>query len=411
MRVTMSSVMSLEQLNQLRCHLLIIDDDEEITKTLYRQFRRNCSVFIATHAQEAYDILSREEIHVILCDQRMPKMSGTEFLASIRKRYPKTVFLVLTGYSDIHAIIEAINTSQIYRYIAKPWNPEELNIVVQQAFEKYRLTLANYLLIEQLTQNNQELELRVQRRTQELARANQQLTELNQQKDRFLGIVAHDLRNPLSGLNGYCELLLNFRHVYSEDNQQRFLGEMHNIIEQMTSLVSELLDVSRINLGKLTLRKESIALQAYLTELLNPQILIANKKQIQLIFRYLTDVVEFEFDPERMRQVFNNLISNAIKFSSSDTHISFIVEQQGDFLTFAVHDEGMGISDIDLQNVFCEFHQGDIQKDKKRQGVGLGLAICKNIVEAHHGKISCKSILGKGSQFTVALPLNITNAL
>ena len=136
-----------ENIDSKAYNLLIVDDEVEITKSIARQFRRKYNVYSATSATNAISIMEKEHIQVILSDQRMPEMTGVDFFGAIKDKYPDALKLLLTGYSDIEAVIGAINEGQVFRYITKPWNPEELDSIVNEAFEKYELITNNRRLM------------------------------------------------------------------------------------------------------------------------------------------------------------------------------------------------------------------------------------------------------------------------
>lgn len=148
--------------------ILIVDDELEITKALVRQFKRNYTVFSATNAADALRIMETNEVQVIISDQRMPDITGVEFFTSLKTTFPDVIKLILTGYTDIEAAIAAINHGQVFRYITKPWNPEELNSIIHEAFEKYELVASKKELIQNLTDAKINLEDKVKNRTKEL---------------------------------------------------------------------------------------------------------------------------------------------------------------------------------------------------------------------------------------------------
>ncbi|MCP5498155.1 MAG: response regulator, partial [Leptospiraceae bacterium] len=159
-------------------NLLVLDDEEEILKALRRQFRKSYQIFDASTPKDAYIIMRENPIQVIISDQRMPEMNGTEFLSSVKSEFPDAIRLILTGYADIKAVIDAINAGNVFRYVTKPWDPVELDTIVNEAFEKYELTIRNRKLVEDLKTANELLEQRVKERTEELLK-------LNTTKDKF----------------------------------------------------------------------------------------------------------------------------------------------------------------------------------------------------------------------------------
>ncbi|GAA6172773.1 hypothetical protein NBRC116592_24430 [Colwellia sp. KU-HH00111] len=158
--------------------ILVVDDEIEIIKSLRRQFMRYYHVNIANSGQEALEILKNKPIKVIISDQRMPDMNGSEFLSHVEKHYPDSIRMLLTGFADINAVIQAVNEGHIFRYVTKPWNPIELDSIVGEAFERYNIIEKNRDLLEQLQSANATLEERVRQRTIELEKANEKLNQI-----------------------------------------------------------------------------------------------------------------------------------------------------------------------------------------------------------------------------------------
>ena len=141
-----------------KIRVLYVDDEEHNLISFKASFRRIFKVFIAMSAKEARDILDKEKIEVIITDQRMPEETGVDFLVSILDKHPEPIRMLLTGYSDIEAVIDAINKGQVYKYITKPWNEHELRINIENAFEVFSLRRENQILMEKLKKANQQLE-------------------------------------------------------------------------------------------------------------------------------------------------------------------------------------------------------------------------------------------------------------
>lgn len=158
-------------------NLLIIDDDLEIIKTLVSQFKAKYTVFSATSAEEGLSIIQHDKIQVIISAQRIPGMTGVDFFASIKDKYPDIIKVILTAYSEIDTIIKAINDGQVFRYLKKPWNPIELDNILKEAFKKYDLIIQNQFLTANLQKANAELEKKVNLRTKELKQSNDILEE------------------------------------------------------------------------------------------------------------------------------------------------------------------------------------------------------------------------------------------
>jgi len=156
-------------------NLLVVDDNEEIVRTFVRIFEDYCRVFVSADAEQGLSVLKRNSIQVVISDQRMPGLSGTDFLARVRNEYPDTILMLMTGHADIDAIMKAVNECSIFRYITKPWIISELVFIVKSAFEHYDLIISNRRLQKELEEANEELEQRIEQRTAELEQKNRQL--------------------------------------------------------------------------------------------------------------------------------------------------------------------------------------------------------------------------------------------
>src|ERR1044071_1111887 len=168
--------------------ILVVDDEPDVVKSVKDLLRLDFRVLGATSAAEGMEILHKEEVHVVMTDQRMPATTGVEFLKHVRGEAPEAVRLLFTGYADIHAVIDAINQGNVYRYITKPWDPDELQTVIREACERYDLIVTRKELMA------------------ELERTNQELREANELKAAFIQVASHELRTPLAIAMGLTEL-------------------------------------------------------------------------------------------------------------------------------------------------------------------------------------------------------------
>lgn len=238
----------------------------------------------------------------------------------------------------------------------------------------------------------------------EKSRLYQQLIELNELKDRFMGMAAHDLRNPLNVLTGYLSLFINGVLGEIPASQMDIMHSMDAACKGMLDLVNDLLDISAIESGHLELRREDVSLAEFLRESHDANRVLAQVKNIQLRLDLADAPEEISLDPNRIHQVLNNLISNAIKFSFPETMITLRAGIRGDEAVISVIDQGQGIPDKDLPEIFAEFGRASVRPTAGEKSTGLGLAIVKRIVEAHGGQIGVESQVGKGATFTFTLP-------
>ncbi|MCX6029963.1 MAG: GAF domain-containing sensor histidine kinase [Chloroflexi bacterium] len=239
----------------------------------------------------------------------------------------------------------------------------------------------------------------------EKSRLYQQLIELNQLKNRFLGIAAHDLRNPIGVVKGYLELFLDGDLGEIANEQREFVDLMDQACDRMLALINDLLDYNAIEAGRLDLRVRPLALEGYLRECFRSNEVLARAKSIRLDLDLPAGLPTISMDPDRIAQVINNLITNAIKFSYPETTITLRARATDNAVEIGVKDQGQGIPAEELPKVFTEFGKTSTRPTAGEKSTGLGLAIVKRIVEAHCGSIRVESQVGAGSTFTFTLPM------
>jgi signal transduction histidine kinase len=239
----------------------------------------------------------------------------------------------------------------------------------------------------------------------ELTKKNIELEKLNEEKNRFLGIAAHDLRNPLNAIQMYSEFLSDEASEVLKPEQLEFVSIIHSSSQFMLRLVNDLLDVAKIESGKLELdltRTDLIDLIRHNVTLNNT---MASKKNINIDFHYDQDIPETLVDTAKIEQVLNNLIVNAIKFSNPGSAINVKVARSGKEAVISVKDQGQGIPDGEIDKLFKPFQRTSVRSTGGEDSTGLGLAIVRKIVMGHQGRVWVESEVGKGSTFYVALPL------
>lgn len=394
----------IEQVENTDYNLLIVDDEIEVTKSLARQFRRKYKIHTAHNVDEAIEVMENENIQVVISDQRMPGLTGVDFFHKIKDRYPDALKLILTGYSDIEAVIGAINEGQVFRYITKPWNPTELEATIKEAFEKYELITKNRKLMRNLYDANQNLEEKVKLRTSELEQSNEKLKQLNIEKNKYIGIVAHDLRVPIGNIFSFSELLISEYSNLSVEEHLEFISIINERSSYSLSLMESFLDASKIESGILELNFKTWEYNELLKNCISQNIIFANKKMQTLIFESNEDNHSVLCDRDKIEQSINNLISNAIKFSSLGKRIWIKIEKKNNQLITSIIDEGQGIPEDELKSIFKSYQTTTVKPTAGEKSTGLGLAIVKKIIEAHNGKIWVESAVGKGSCFSFSIP-------
>jgi two-component system, OmpR family, sensor kinase len=253
-----------------------------------------------------------------------------------------------------------------------------------------------------LTRLNNEL-VTLQR---DLFKKNKELERLNETKNQFIGMAAHDLRNPLSSFSQVTELLLTEDLGPLTEEQRDFLEILHKSSLSMLTLVNDLLDLSHIESGRLELNKRKTDVKEFLLENQKLHTVMAERKKITLEYEYPQNEVRLYMDPDRVSQVINNLIHNALKFSPPDTEVKLTVEPSNREYVFGVHDFGPGIPKEEQDKLFKPFAKLSVRGTGDEKSSGLGLAISRIMVEAHGGRIWAESEVGTGSSFYFSLPQN-----
>lgn len=281
--------------------------------------------------------------------------------------------------------------------------------------KKLKRSEANRLQLQEIKDSNHSLLNRmynevensrqtIENQKKELENSNDELFELNQLKNKFLGIAAHDLRNPLGAIRGLSEILLEDAKDGQDEEQQKWLAMIYKTSNEMLNLLNELLDISVIESGKLDLKLKP----GSLTELLEGRVQIYQKVAARKKIRIHTtssEILQPLFDENRIDQVVDNLLSNAIKFSPLDTDIYISIEQEENMVKVNIRDQGPGISEEDQPKLFGEFQKLSARPTANESSTGLGLSIVKKIIEAHKGEIWVNSTPGDGATFSFTLPL------
>jgi PAS domain S-box-containing protein len=238
-----------------------------------------------------------------------------------------------------------------------------------------------------------------------LQQSNNQLRELNKQKNEFLGMAAHDLRNPLAVIQNSSSVLLRYSSENLSEKQKEFLKKIYDTSKFMLEILNSLLDISKIESGKLGLEITKNNYPGFVKKNVEFNRFFATEKGISIDSVFSDDISLVNFDKNKIEQVLNNLISNAIKYSHPNTTIRIEVLKEKDFVVTKVIDQGQGIPENELPHVFKPFQKASAKPTAGEKSTGLGLAIVKKIVEGHQGIIGVESEVGKGSNFSFKLPL------
>jgi signal transduction histidine kinase len=411
--------------------VLIVDDEESVTVTMAAILEMDgYSVATALRGDHALEQIANETFDLVLTDLRLDDLDGMDVLAAARRKSGETVGIVLTGYASLESAVKALRQGA-YDYMLKPADVEELRATVARGIERRRLGQLLRERIDDLeaanrtiNELNETLQDRVAQATAELQASYEKLQELDKLKSQFLSIASHELKTPITAMSGFVQIAvrrIKRRLGAGRPNEVDWKREEETLLEQLevvqrqtgklARLVDELLDVSRIESGRLELRVADVDLPELVADVMRRHQLMATKHDLRL--RYDPDrKLSVRGDRDHLEQVLNNLIGNAMKYSPDGGPIEVTVSRAGETeIEFSIVDHGIGIRPAELARVFGLFYRSPDRNARDVGGMGLGLYITKEIVDRHNGRIWAESDVGQGTTFHVALPASVAAAV
>jgi len=378
--------------------LLVVDDEPDLVQSVKDLLRFEFRVLGATRASEGFKILEQENVQVVMSDQRMPEMTGVEFLAALRARQPDTVRLLFTAYADLQAVTDAINQGNVYRYITKPFQADELKAVLRQAFDHYNLQADRKRLLLELQQKNQQLE-----------KVNRELVQANELKRSFIKVASHELRTPLTVVCGLSELAVGSK---SGEPVQGWLEQIHRASLRLRQRVDQMVDLLQSENFSRTISKQEVDFGDLAAAAAEEIRSFVGQRRQRLIVDLPPDLGTLTVDPNKLHDSIVQLLVNAVKFTPDEGTITMTVRRSPDEATIAIADTGDGINPESIPQLFEPFFTGfDVAHHRSgtfehnRRGMGLGLTIAKAFVEMHGGSIVVQSAIGRGATFTIRLPV------
>ncbi len=379
--------------------LLVVDDEPDLVQSVVDLLRFEYRVLGATRATEGLKIMEREQVHIVMTDQRMPEMNGVEFLKCLRQTYPDAVRLLFTAYADIDAVTDAINQGNVYRYISKPWEPHELREVLRQAVEHHDLRAERKKLLLELQDKNRQLE-----------DANLELRHANDLKKSFIKVASHELRTPLTIVMGLCDLAKSVPDVSPQLRQwleRIFAGSL-----RLNDRVDLMIKLFLANQFERPFTPRDVDLAGLLKKAAGDVGSFIQQRRQALALELAENLGSVRVEPDKLHDSVVQLLVNAIKFTPDGGRVSLAARCLPDgSAEIAVTDTGVGMDAATKKRVFDPFFtRFDVSRHSsgvfefERRGLGLGLSVVKAFVDMHGGSVDVQSEVGRGSTFTILLP-------
>jgi signal transduction histidine kinase len=345
---------------------------------------------------EGMGAIRRNSFDAVVTDIRLPDIDGMEILEQAREINPDAAVIMMTGYASVETAVDAVNQGA-YAYFVKPVNPEELKTTIANALRQQRLLQENKRLVDSLQQSNKLL-----------YDANDGLRKATQAKTEFMANMSHELRTPLNVIIGFSELMLDEVTGEVNEEQRQSLSDILASGKHLLGLINDILDLSKIESGKVELKQRNFSLPALVKSLQRVMTPILAPKKQSLEVAVARGLSVISADRDKIRQVLLDLLSNATKFTPDGGRLRIEAVADSCCCSISVVDNGIGIRLEDQERIFEPFSQLDNPLTREKRGTGLGLAIARQIVEWHGGKIWVESEPGKGSRFTFTLPISVT---
>lgn len=352
--------------------VLYVDDEENNLVAFKAAFRFDYQIRLANSPEEALQILAQDEIHVILSDFRMPFMTGVELFEKISKQYPKPMRILLTAYTDIESLIDAVNRGHIFRYIKKPWQEADIKTAIEEAYRFF------------ITKNS-------------LEEKHLELVEAYKDLDRFVYSVSHDLRSPLMGILAIAKLIEREQNL---TEIQTLVYYVTKNVNKLDEFIRSLLEYYRVKRGELSLKP--VRFQKMFDDLTGLYVADALSHRVKFEVE-VNQQSDFITDPMVLTVCLQNLVSNALKYQRNDNPdklVKLSAEVKGNQALIKIEDNGIGIEPEYHAKVFDMFFRASSQG----AGSGVGLYNAKHALDKLGGTVKMHSVVNEGTLFELVIP-------
>lgn len=398
--------------------ILVADDSKEIAAFLQGYLTQHgYQVQVAYDGETAMRLFAAHPFDLVLTDLQMPRLNGLGVLHRVKERSPNTPVIILTGHATLETALDAMRNGA-FDYLLKPVERvEQLQLALDRALLHRSLLIENRRLLDELQAANAQLEHKVGEQTQALRDAYDELKSLDRLKSEFVSIVSHELRTPLSVILLSAQMLASDYDRMPPERRQEHLAHLQIYSRRLQRLVENLLDFNLLERGELQLEWVTIGVSSVIDEVIGLYQDRARQKKVALQAALPQPDLSVQADPGRLANALSQLVDNAVKFTPSGGRV--VIGARGPVrppngaaqphAVIAVADSGIGIPPDRQKFLFQSFTQADMSDRRRFEGIGLGLALAHRIVAAHGGQITFKSEPGKGSLFTVWLPMNASS--
>lgn len=359
--------------------LLFLDDEVDNLDALERLLRKKFNFLKASTPEVAFAHLDQNpDISIIISDQRMPQITGVEFLAASLNTHPDTIRILLTGYTDIDSVIEAINKGQIYKYMTKPWDPVDLQRSLDIALEKLSLR-------KELKAKNEALE-----------KALFELQSLDKTKSQFMILINHELKTPLTSILSFGSLL---KESHLDDEQALFTDRIIKSADKLKNIVDDVLLIVKGELNQIPLNYEIINLKMAFEN--NSDDITKMMKTKNQSFEFNLNAISVDMDPVLFKTLLHRALHNATKFGQAQSTIKVKTELKNEHILLTIENKGPQISQAILDKILKPFTL-DENVMNHSVGLGLGLTICQTLLKAHGGSLNISNVTeGVAVQFII----------
>jgi two-component system, sensor histidine kinase and response regulator len=358
--------------------MVVVIDDDEVMRLSCQQILQKAGYRVETFGNGHAGIRRIQETKppLLIVDIKMPELDGFEVINIVRKVDPDLVIVVITGYATIETAVDAMKAGA-YDFLPKPFTPNELRMIIDRGFERWRL----------------------------IKEAQRLRHEKEEVERKFVTLVSHQLKSPLVAVKQYLDVLLLTSREQLPEKAQEWVRRSQVRLSEMLSIIQDWLAVSRIDSGSLCERGAAVDLEKVVSEVIAECRPVPGEPQVQITNAIPADLPPVCGDPMSLTMLMENLVSNAIKYNRSGGSVAVTASQIGEFVSLEVSDTGIGIPQAALTHLFEEFYRVKSEATANIPGTGLGLVICRKIVQELGGRIDVRSRQGEGTTFTVHLPL------